>query len=206
MKNNYCGFNTTVNGGEGGRGKRGKAQTKVNDIQNIASVSTTGAVLNGLSGPSQGVALNQRTGDVIYLDKMYITYTCDAANTDVYSALRVVIFQWHPNSALANPTVTDILQSSTFNVCAMYDWNYSNQYTIVYDRLHTFAGLATAPTSSTNQCWSGEISLARCRKRSQFQLGTTYGSEQLYCLVISDSSVIPYPNITMVSRVTYTEE
>lgn len=206
MNKNYCGFTTTVNGGKGGIGKRGKSQTKINDIQNITSVSSTGSILTGLSGPGQGVALNQRTGDIIYLDKMYLTYTCDSANSDVFASLRVIIFQWRPNSALVMPAVNDILQNSGFNVCSMYDWNYSNQYTILYDRLHTFAGTSTAPTASTNQCWSGEISLASCQRRSQFQLATTLGSNQLYCLVISDSAVIPFPNFTMVSRVTYTED
>ncbi len=204
--NKYCGFTTIVNGGRAPQAKRGHSQLKINDTQNIASVSSSGTILPGLSGPAQGVALNQRTGDVIYLNKFYITYTVDAANSDVFSSLRVILFQWHPNSALASPTVADILQSSTFNVCAMYDWNFSNQYTILYDRLHSFAGLSTAPTASTNQCWSGEISLAPAVKRSVFQLATTFGSEQLYCLVISDSGVVPYPNITIVARVVYSED
>jgi len=206
-KNNYCGFTTKGNGGEAPVSKRGKTQMKIIDnLSTTSSVSTSGAILPGLSGPSQGVALNQRTGDVIYLEKMYITYTVNAANTDVFSSFRVIIFQWHPNSALAAPTVADILQNSSYNVYAMYDWNFSNQYTILYDRIHSMAGIATAPTASTNQVWSGEITLARAVKRSVFQLGTTFGSEQLYCLAISDSGVTPFPVFTIGTRITYSEE
>ncbi len=188
------------------KARRGQVPVKFFDC-NLTTVSplTTGTI-TGLLGPAQGAAVNQRIGDIIYLQKMWINYTCDAANADVYSSLRVIVFQWHPNNGLIVPTASDILQLVSTSVYAMYDWNFADQYTILYDKLHSFAGLSTAPTASSNQCFGGQIDLSRASKQCNFSIGSTFSSNSIYLLAISDSAIIPTPNLTFVSRITFEEE
>jgi len=202
---NYVGFTTTVDGGKPPQSQKGKPMIKVSDTLITVSPLSSGNVTLVTTIP-QGTALNQRTGDVIYIDKLYMIYECNAANADVFSSMRIIIFQWVPNSALVVPAPADILQNVSQSVNAFYDWNFADQFRILYDRLHSFAGTATTPTASTNQCYAQCISKRKYMKRLNFSPGNTTGSNQIYCLSISDSGVIPSPNLTLNFRITFSEE
>jgi len=114
------------------------------------------------------------------------------------------LFQWHPNSGLVAPTVGSILQ--TASMLSMYDWQNSNQFIILYDVVHSFAGTDSAPTASTNQLFFGRIGIGQAVKRSMFTTAAATGSEQFYLLLISDSLLAPSPNLSGNTRVTYCEE
>jgi len=204
MKTN-CGMINSVkvlSNGRQDKGKKGAPQVKFNDIAYSVSPTASGTVLGGIP-ITQGVTVNQRTGDTIFWKHLYINYTMAAANSDVISTARVIIFQWHPNSALVAPIVGDILQVAS--VYSMYDWQFSNQYHILYDMVHILSGLTTAPTSSSNQGYFGAIDLSTAILRSEFSTAAGNGSEQFYVLVISDSTVAPSPSFNAIFRVTYTE-
>lgn len=156
-----------------------------------------------INAPLQGVGVSQRTGDTIYMKKLYINYAIDAANSDIYSTARVMIFQWHVNTQLATPAVADILQSA--NIYSMYNWQYSNQVKVLYDRVHFFSGLATAPTSASNQGYYGSIKLD-CIKKVQFDSGLSLGSQSLWVMTISDSALAPFPLLNIYTRVVYSED
>jgi len=126
------------------------------------------------------------------------------ANADNFNVSRVIIFQWHPNTSLGAPIVADILQTVT--VYGMYDWQMSNQFTILYDKVHFMTGAANAPTTGSSQGYFGKIDLSRVRNRAEFSGAITSGSEQLFILIISDSAVIPFPLFNVNTRLTYSEE
>jgi len=184
----------------------GSGATKVYDlaVQNITP-STTASLL-AIFAPAQGVALNQRTGDVIYYQQMEMIYTCNAANADIYSSLRVMLFQWHPNSNLIAPTAADILQTVTEGIYAVVDYGYSNQFIIFYDQLHAFAGTATNPSASSNQAVHKVFGANSVTRKVLFAPGTNAGSNILFLLTVSDSAVAPTPNLNFKFRVTYEEE
>ncbi len=192
-----------VNGKQPSR-KKGSPQTKFVDNSYATTIPSTGTILAGMCPIAQGVTVSQRTGDVVYWKKAYINYAVDAINSDVLSNSRVIIFQWHPNSALAAPTVNDVLQ--TASVYSMYDWQFSNQYTILYDKVHFCSGITSAPTVGGNQGYFGEIHLDPAAKRAEYSAALATGSEQFYILIISDSVIAPFPNFTATTRVTYCEE
>lgn len=210
MYTEYCGFNCFVAAnGQQPRKRKGEGNVKFCDQLALSStsVSSSGTILS-LTDIPQGSNVNQRTGDSVYIEKLYVNYTVNAANNDVYSSLRVIIFQWKVNTQITavNPTPTNILQNVVaFGIYNFYDWNLSNQFIILYDRIHSLSGISTAPTASTNQCFFGEIPLDRAIKKLEFQAGSTNGNNQIFLLVISDSSVIPFPNFVMNSRLIYTD-
>lgn len=200
------GFTVNVHAGYPKKNRKGGPIVKFFDNTLYSITPSSVPSIQGLFAPAQGVALTQRIGDVTYLKKMYINYTCNAANADIYSSLRVILFQWTPNNGLIAPVYTDLLQTSSDGVYAMYDWNYSDQYRILYDKLHSFSGTATAPTASTNQCVSEEISLASAFKKVNFTIGATTCSNSIYVLAVSDSVIAPFPNFILKTRIEHEEE
>jgi len=133
-----------------------------------------------------------------------MNYDITMANTDVFNLARVIVFQWHPNSSLVAPVVADILQTTT--VYSMYNWQLSAQFKILYDTVHFLSGAANAPTVGSNQGYFGSVNLRRAVKKVEFSPGATFGANELYILVISDSSVIPFPLFNVITRITYSEE
>lgn len=184
---------------------RGEPPIKFVDVTTAgASPSATGSILAGFCNITQGPGVSQRTGDTIFYRNCYINYILYTTNSDVTTSTRVIIFQWHPNSNLVVPIVSDILQ--TASIYSMYDWQYSNQYTILYDRIHFASGTATAPCDSSAQGYFGGINIGKAVQRAEFAPASALGSEQLYCLVISDSAIAPFPVFSITSRVVYTDE
>jgi len=197
MKINSNGQQTAV--------RRGMPQVKFVDVAQSVAVSNIGTILApSMTNVSQGVGVSQRTGDTLFNKELFLNYNCVAINADIFSSLRVIVFQWKPNTSLVVPTVTDILQ--TANIFSMYDWQFSSQYTILYDKIHNFAGVPAAPSSSGNQSYFGKIDISRASRRVEFSPGAVSASNELFILVISDSVAIPFPQFTCISRLTYSEE
>jgi len=148
--------------------------------------------------------VSQRTGDTVFLKQILFNYNVQVDFNDVFDSVRVIMFQWYPNSGLVAPIVADILQ--TASVSAFYNWQLSSQYSILYDKVHFMAGVATSPTSSSNQGFYGEISMKNVMRRVEFTAGSAFGSGELFLLVISDSSLVPNPAYTGRTRVIYCED
>jgi len=183
--------------------QRGMPTVKFVDIGQTVNVTSTGAVLSGLCPITQGVGVSQRTGDTVFWKDIFINYSISSENADIFNLARVILFQWHPNSGLAVPIVTDILQTNL--VYSMYDWQFSSQFKILYDKVHVMAGTGTNPTPSGNQGYFGSIPITGPH-RAEFSAGSALGAEQFYILAISDSVAIPFPTLSIQSRVTYSEE
>jgi len=166
------------------------------------SVTAVGTVLPGLVNITQGSGVSQRVGNRIYLDSAYWNFNIVQANTDINAQVRVIIFQFIPNSSFLTPVVLDILE--TVNDCqSMYNWEFSNQYKIIDDLVFFQSGLATAPTTSTNVGYYGTVDITRAIKTLEFTAAGPLGSNQLYMLVISDSLVAPFPILDSTFRLVY---
>jgi hypothetical protein len=183
---------------------RGQPQIKFVDVSQVVNVSSTGTVLSGLTAITQGVGVSQRTGDTIFMKSFFMNYAINAANSDIFTTARVVIFQWIPNSSIAVPLYSDIFQ--TPDIYAMYDWQFANQYRILYDKIHFLSGTGTNPTTASNQGFFGELNISTLNRKVEFSQASAFGSNELYCLVISDSAIIPFPLLNIRTRITYSEE
>jgi len=184
----------------GRRNRYGKTLKFFDSTYTTYTPSTSG-VLQNLTTISQGVTESNRVGDICHLKHLVVNYNCNAANADVFSSVRVVIFQWRSNIALIAPVVTDIFQIAADGIGAMFDVNYSDMFTILYDKLHSFSGTFTAPTASSNQNWAGYIDLTKANCKINFAAGSATGSNFIYLLAISDSAIAPFPNLVLKSRV-----
>lgn len=187
------------------RRTRDGRELKVFDTALFTTTPSSSGSIQDLTTIAQGVTLTERVGDIAHLKQFWLSYTCNAANADVFSTVRIIIFQWHVNLAFRAPLVTDILQLATDNVNAFLDINYSDQATILYDATHSFSGTATTPTASSNQNFQGELSLSKCNKKMVFQVSAAAASNFIFSLQISDSAVIPFPVVNMKARCAFTD-
>jgi len=165
--------------------------------QNCVSTGTVTTIFT----VTQGVTVNQRIGDTAILDRMWLNYQIDAINTDVFSTARLIVFQWLANSAIATPTVAQVLQTATIQ--AFYNYQFSNQYVIVYDVVHSLSGIVGAPTESGNQGWFGELGTHRCARKIEWNPAAVNGSRQFYVLFIGDSLIAPFPIINLNTRIMF---
>jgi len=184
---------------------RGENELKVFDTAISVTTPTTTAFLFNCFTPSQGVALNQRTGDIVYVKNVEMVYTCNAANADLFSSLRVMLFQWRPNAGLIAPVSSDILQVSADGIYAFLDVPFGDQYHVFYDHLHCFAGLAAAPTSSTNQGMHRVFSPGSFTPKVNFGFSLTTAANSIWLLAVSDSAIAPTPNLSFKARISFEE-
>jgi hypothetical protein len=188
------------------RPKAGAPKLKLFDSTASTQNASTTATLVPLSGPAQGTAVNQRTGDTVRLcDRLVLNYTTSSQNADVFNTVRVIVFQWIPNTALTVPTAASILQNAN-NILSPYDFQNSNQYRILYDAVHLMSGTAAGPTSAGNQGFYGELSLSRALKLLEFATGAVTGSNQLYLMFLSDSALLPFPLMNYWVRVFFYDQ
>lgn len=168
------------------------------------NVMATGTVLPGLDQIAQGSGVSQRVGNRIYHERLFLNYNIVQVNTDIVSQSRLIIFQFFPNSSFLTPVVLDILETAN-DVQSMYNFEFSNQYRIIYDQIHFQSGTATNPTASSNVGFYGEVDITSTIKALEFTGASALGSHQFYMLIISDSLVAPFPQLDYTTRLLYRE-
>ncbi len=200
----------TVNSvdGHGGhqptQSKATKARMKAFDMVVASTNFTNAGYLVQMTGLGQGTQNGQRTGDVITVRKFTLNYRIYSQNSDAFNTCRILVFRWKPNSTLVSPTLASVTNGTSITSSMwMYDWQYSSQFVILYDRIHFLAGTATAPDVSGTQGASFEIPL---NLRLEYTgTGSTDHSNGLYLLAMSESAVPPHPAIEWMSRIQYAE-
>jgi len=186
-----------------GNGQRGLRSHKFVDTSfGPTSVTSAGANLS-LINVTQGNTVSTRDGDVGRIERLYVNFSVDSANIDIFTRMRVIIFQWFPNTTIGSPTTTTLLETAT--LLSMYNFQYSHQYHIVKDFFFALSGLAGAPTASTAGVFGNEIDISSCKKFLEWTPTTAFGSNQLFVFYISDSALAPFPNLTFSSRVVFTD-
>jgi hypothetical protein len=134
-----------------------------------------------------------------------MNYKVSTQNADIFNTVRLIIVRWVPNTLLVAPAFATLTNGGgTTTTQWMYDWQYSNQFHVLYDRVHALSGLATAPTAGGHQSASLRIKLRN--SRVQFAIGSTSGSNQLFLFAISDSIIAPFPLLEYGIRVQYSDE
>jgi hypothetical protein len=182
-----------------------KVEHKFLDTAATAATVTSTAALVNLSTIVQGITVNDRIGRDVRLHHLEMSYTLYQQNVNVLTSVRVVIFQWKPNTQALVPTYAQVFETTTGSAfLASYNYDYSDQYSILYDKLHSLAGLVAAPTASSNQ----NVLLRRIRNMRQVQVyvaGTSNSSNSLYLLYISDVAANA-PTFNYQFRLDFTDE
>lgn len=194
--------------------KRQKFQVKrlIRNVQELkyfegssqnADISTSPAILD-ISAVSQGDTDTTRDGDRLqWVGKIDFRYSLDIA--DATNIIRVMIFQWKPNSSPAAGSLFLNGPTGAVDVWSNYGHDHRQEYTILYDKTYSLVGnggAATVPTTTSSQIVRFvRISLKRIAKMAQFTAGTTAGTNKLYLYLISDSALVGNPTITFSAKV-----
>jgi len=165
------------------------------------SISTT-ATVNALTYPTQGVGENDRIGNEISLRWVKLKYYLTVADTT--NMIRMIIFQWHVDTAIQNPGIGDILLDPTSNyaiVSPLVDKEGKRRkFTILSDKVSTLATQGTANTFKKVYIPKG------FKRRLGFNSNNvTTGLDQIFMAVISDSAASLHPTMTWYTDACFTD-
>lgn len=172
-------------------------ELKIHIVQNTEFVSYSGSIID-CSSIAQGDSDITRDGDRIQIMEWsfrWVAYPADTSNL-----LRVVLFQYVPDSALGSPTASQVLQTTgaTTAPISYRSIDFVKNVKILYDRT-----LSTDTYHLVTQAIPVTI-----RKFSDKQMqftGATSRTNGLFALFISDSAAVTHPTILYYSAVRYTD-
>jgi len=180
------------------------AEVKYFDLLSLANSIGAGATLFPLSIVPQGSAQSTRVGDFIRTRRLVFNYSLYTVNSDIVTTVRLIFFRWHPSTALAFPVVANILESPvSSNVLSHYNFQLQEDYTVLWERQYNVAGTTTAPTVTSSIGATGQSVPLKGNNNIDFSLASTMGSNLIYLLAISDSSLTPFPLLNFSTRLYY---
>lgn len=162
----------------------------------IAPGNGSGAYIGCQSVIPQGDTDTTRDGDQLTISFIETRYSCLVNATDVSNVLRVILFLWHFDNGEYAPAASDIVQLNT-TPYSSYNRDSVKQraFTVLHDGLH---GVYSGGPGIV--CKYLKI---KNKSKITFRSGGTTGKNHLYYLVISDSSVSPFPTFAAYTRVQF---
>lgn len=164
--------------------------------------------LYNLFYPAQGDTDQTRDGDKAKLVSCYMKLSIEKGSAGAdFQFCRVIVFQWHQNTADAStPDINDILSGSSninnFLEPINHDKMMANNFTILYDKIHEIC-----PTRYP--VINKKISLKYAKKGVQFNGGASTGTDQLFMWVVSDvdtgAGATTKPLLKFACKVTFTD-
>jgi len=176
------------------------------DVTASGGVSNAGTFVNLLSNLNRGLnGIYGYSGNSINPSGLRLKYYW--STDQVHNSVRVLLFQWFDATV---PVLAGILQSTTSGQATISPMLTTNlQYIkVLYDEQHMIA-----PTASDNGAVlgsgvaSGDVYIPGKRLK-QIKFNSTSNTVQdgcLYMLLLSDDSVLSYPQCTYYARLTFTD-
>lgn len=175
-----------------------RIESKVNDSNVLQTVDASGTNIQRLAMPTVGDAYNERSGDVITLEKLQ--WRLNAAAGDTTNTLRMIIFRWLNDSQISTPTVSDILEAN--NSLAFVDYQSDQQkMQVLFDRTYALSAQGVPNRIITGSLYGRKLG----RKKLTFNQGLTTGVDQIFVYYQSDSVAIPHPGVAGYFRITYSD-
>jgi len=155
---------------------------------------------------TEGTSVNDRIGDKISLESLYLNYTFNMqlsalTPNDNTNFCRLIIFQWKDNVTATDPNTGLILKNPT-NFNSVYSHANSQSYNILFDKI---VGLG----QDSNQTFVGKVminSKSRKMNKSIVFNGTIPMKNAIYFIALSDSSAATHPILVLNSRVYFTDK
>jgi len=168
------------------------------------NISTSG-LFTTLTAMVQGPSQDQRIADTVWVQRIDISYSVTTANADIFNLSRLMILSWKVSSALALPTTQEIFLNWV-NALSHSFLNFERRqnYAVIRDWKINSTGTATNPTTGSQQFVENMISLNG--HRIDFDPGALTGTNLIYLFLGSDSTVLPFPILTLNARVWYYDE
>jgi hypothetical protein len=140
------------------------------------------------------------TGSLIRPTSLKVDYTYSTNQT--FSNVRILVFQFQDASVPL--TSAGILQypSQVESPHSPVSWLNNHKIKVLWDQNH-----AIAPVAGSFAVHHGSINLKSCFSNVQFSVTGPVQPQMngIYLLAISDDSVAPYPQLTYVSELIYTD-
>lgn len=175
-----------------------RIESKVNDSNVLQTVDASGTNIQRLAMPTVGDAYNERSGDVITLEKLQ--WRLNAVAGDTTNTLRMIIFRWLNDSQVSTPTVSDILEAN--NSLAFVDYQSDQQkMQVLFDRTYALSTQGVPNRIITGSLYGRKLG----RKKLTFNQGLTTGVDQIFVYFQSDSVAITHPGVAGYFRVTYSD-
>jgi hypothetical protein len=159
-------------------------------------------VITDLTPVSQGDGVGARDGDEI--NPLFFQVRAALMAPTVYNSgssssqgilYRVLLIQWHPNTAADTPSMADLLENST-NAFSFLNRDYTKQYRVLYENRGVLVN--SAGNDDSVQHLDFTIPAKQMRKIT-FNDSATTGEDHLY-LVCMSSEVTTGPRLIYTSR------
>jgi len=181
-----------------------RTEPKFFDQISLANSIGAGATIFPFSGVPQGVSQSQRVGDFIHVRALLLNYSLYIVNADIVTSVVIILFRWIPNTISLPPAVALLLQNpSSANCLSQYNFSNQQNYQILWQRQFRGSGIVTSPTTMSNFGQRGLRMPIRKGFDQEFAPGNVDGTNQLFWLCISDSSLTPFPILNFDSRIYY---
>lgn len=153
-------------------------------------------LIQRLTTVAQGTADINRVGDRILLNGLSLKFNCVAADT--VNRLRVSVIRWQEDDGSVLPTNSTVYQNISSSIQAFfnYDGLKAGRFKVLYDKIVD----VETQNGDTQLFYHKTFNL----KKAQIGFtGSVSGRGHLYCIVNSDSAVVPNPTFDGLARVTY---
>jgi hypothetical protein len=171
---------------------------------NIAATSIpyTGVFWNSMTQVGQGINDHQRVGDRLTVKKL--TIRASMVGQDATNQMRLIVFQWFPNTAVTTPVIGTILENPLYQITSSI--NRTNEegrlFKIMFDKTYTLVQNASNGSAfKTLKFYGRRIP----RKIISYNPTATTGFNQFYFLAISDSVLPSDPSVAWSSRLDFTD-
>jgi len=153
---------------------------------------TTVASINDITLIPQGDTDTNRRGDKLKLLSLKWNgefILAPVANVPLNGLVRIIFFQWHPDTTYRIPLVGDILSgAATFS--SHYNHDQGSNYSIFYDR-----SFIVSQNTSLAKIVRGRISFKKkkgmmkfVKRTIKYDAATTSGSDHIFVLAIADNN------------------
>lgn len=168
-----------------------------------------------VSDTTQGTTDQNRIGDQIQpvsIELGFFMWT-DTSNPvfpvyDSYNQCRVILFQWHEDDAFNSPIQSDILLYSYYQnianvdiqMVSPYNWDQRHLFTVLYDNTYTIRPDVVGYPEQV--LFKEHISIPVSRKIF-YNAGGVSGSNNIYIMVVTDSTTPAHPNIQYLTQLRF---
>lgn len=165
-------------------------ETKHDNTEINATATLSTPLWYDLTSFSQGVTGLTRVGDRIRPIKLRINHTAVASTST--NRMRVVIFQWHPNTANHTPSLSTFIDANAgYEIQGPLHPDYRQQFTLLKDVYWTFDNVTGPGIRSM-------ILNIRPKKTIEFNPAANTGTNHVYMLVMGDNNTYPQSFTTSV--------
>lgn len=177
-----------------------QAEKKYFDYSANTTVSNSGYLLK-LSEVPQGDSDVSRDGDQLTIRSLqFNTETLVGVNeTGGTNKVRIIIFQWFPNTAAGYPTLNNLLLDVTSPFLSPYAHDYRFNFRILADR--------TASVDDGDPSRMMKFFIRRFARRKIQYVGASATSytNGLFAYLVSDSGAIPHPTVYWSGKLNYSD-